>query len=108
MTNDTNTPIKLDLTRHCIETEIRRCYNRAVSDYFKEKGARPELEPRIDMLQTALETWDFQGLRRRHPALAGRSGAEVALARGNDGALILAVDGEIVVPRNGDLATTAP
>ncbi len=89
--------IELDLTRHCIETEIKRRHNRAVSDYFTGKEDRDALERRIECLQTALTTWDFQFLRRRYPALAGTGDATVVIARDDAGGPLLMIDGAVVV-----------
>ncbi|MGD9366859.1 MAG: hypothetical protein PVH87_14250 [Desulfobacteraceae bacterium] len=64
--------LQLDLTAHCIETELNRRYNRAISEYFKA-GLKEQkrLEPIIDMFRLALETLDFAKLRARYPALSG-------------------------------------
>ena len=77
--------IRLDLTRHCIQTEIRRQYNRLIGDYFKaDPQARKELEDRIDLLHNALESFDFGWLRATWPALSGGRDDEVVLAGGAD------------------------
>ncbi len=90
--------IRLNLERHCIETEIRRRYNRAVADCFKAKADMPELERRVEMLKTALETFDFPQLRRRFPELAGSGEAAVALTRRGGGPLCVTIDGAPVYP----------
>jgi len=71
--------ITLDLSRHCIETEIRRRRNRAISDYFKTGGTDARLESEIEMFDAALQELDFPALRNRHPALAGRENDRVDL-----------------------------
>ncbi|MGD9186874.1 MAG: hypothetical protein PVI89_01605 [Desulfobacteraceae bacterium] len=64
--------VQLDLSTHCIETELNRRYNRAISEYFKAGlEEQKRLEPIIDMLRLALETLDFAKLRARYPALSG-------------------------------------
>ena len=63
--------IRLDLSRHCIETEIKRLYNTSVSRYFKDQNSREALEIKIDVLHKALERLDFPFLRSRYPSLAG-------------------------------------
>lgn len=63
--------IRLDLSRHCIETEIKRLYNKSVSRYFKDQNSRETLDIQIDVLQKALERLDFPFLRSRYPNLAG-------------------------------------
>jgi hypothetical protein len=89
--------IKLDLSKHCIETETRRCYNRAVAGYFKAAADRKRLEAEIDLLQRALQGLDFAALRGAHPALAGNSTAEVLLGENDCGELTVLVDGETVI-----------
>jgi len=71
--------IPLDLRRHCVETEIRRLYNRALTEAFRPGADREGLEERISLLQRALETLDFPALRSAHSALAGGEAAEAAL-----------------------------
>jgi hypothetical protein len=64
--------VQLDLTAHCIETELNRQYNRTISEYFKAGSEeQKQLEPIIDMFRMALETLDFAKLRARYPALSG-------------------------------------
>lgn len=64
--------VQLDLSAHCIETELNRQYNRAISEYFKAGlEEQKRLEPIIDMFRLALETLDFAKLRTRYPALCG-------------------------------------
>ena len=73
--------IQLDLSAHCIETELNRQYNRAISEYFKggvEEQKR--LEPIIDMLRLALETLDFAKLRSRYPALSGGAHEDIRIS----------------------------
>lgn len=98
--------VRLDLSRHCIETEIKRRHNRAVSDYFKAGNDRSRLEDRIDLFQSALENWDFQFLRSRYPALSGATDAEVVISRDAAGDPILRIDGEKITligkPKEGD------
>lgn len=91
-------PITLDLSRHCIETAIKRRHNRSISDYFKAENDRPRLESEIELLQAALTQYDFEALRSRYPALAGRSDAEVRLSRGKGGEVVLTVEKEPIHP----------
>ena len=77
--------IDLDLSRHCIETEMKRQYNKSISAYFKNQGSRSEadkqtLEAQIELLQQGLESFDFNRLRAQHPELRGEIQAAVALA----------------------------
>jgi hypothetical protein len=86
--------MKLDLTKHCIETEIKRLYNRSISLYLKLKKEDPRFEADILLLQTALECLDFPRLRSRHAELAGRQGNPVVeLTAGDDGKVVVRIDG---------------
>jgi len=72
--------ITLDLKKHCVETEIKKKYNQALSDYFKKKPPDPLLEQRINRLKIALTSLDFGYLRKEFPALAGHCDDEVILS----------------------------
>lgn len=74
--------IKLKLDRHCIETEMKRQYNKTLSAYFKSgpEADKQALETRIDLLQQGLENFDFNHLRANYPQLRGEVEAEVTLA----------------------------
>ncbi|MGM0404477.1 MAG: hypothetical protein ACQEQN_12245 [Thermodesulfobacteriota bacterium] len=92
--------IKISLQRHCIETEIKGQYNRAVSGYFRASGrdgkndGKKDLENRIDLLHHALETMDFNFLRNRYPELRGDSTAEVFVTRDSAGSPGIIINGE--------------
>lgn len=73
--------IVLDLKRHCIETEMKRCTNAAISRYFKADSEKIDLEYEIALLQQAYRAFDFLQLRSRWPALSGGSGIRVFLTR---------------------------
>ena len=86
--------LELDLSRHCIETEIRHRYNAAVRTYFKQEHDRPMLEKEIALLLEALEALDFPALRSAHPALAGSTGARITLSKEDPtGPLVIQIDG---------------
>jgi len=88
----------LDLSRHCIQTEIRRLYNRSVSRYFKLEKEDPQLAADIELLKNALETLDFPRLRSAHGALAGgRGDREVELVADDQGGVIVQIDGIEIV-----------
>jgi hypothetical protein len=72
--------VQLDLKRHCIETEMKRRTNAAISSYFKAGSEKIDLEKEITLLQQALGAFDFLELRSRWPALSGGSGTRVSLA----------------------------
>ena len=73
--------IKLDLSKHCIETEIGRIYNQALSNYFKSTQDRGSVEQIITLAKEALEAFDFLKLRSEYPALSGQTTDDVVLAK---------------------------
>ncbi|MFW6052343.1 MAG: hypothetical protein ACOC8I_00405 [Desulfosalsimonas sp.] len=96
--------IKIPVNKNCIETSIKRQYNRAISKYFKakdEKGKK-ELESRIDLLHHALETLDFNFLRSAYKDLRGQSEAEVRLGLNNKEALYITINGEEIETTDKD------
>lgn len=74
-----DTRIQLDLSKHCIETEIKRIYNSAISAYFKENADKKQVENIIEMAIYALEHFDFLRLRSQYPSLAGKTNDPVCL-----------------------------
>ena len=90
--------IRLDLGHHCVETEIKRQYNRCLSAFFQAKGDAADIEASIDLLQHALESFDFQALRSRYPELAGHSNADVILANDAKGDMILILNKKAIYP----------
>lgn len=94
--------IKLSLKNHCIETEIKKQYNRSVSQYFssRETGEKKNLETRIALLHHALETLDFGYLRNRYADLHGQSMADVELGADPSDNLHLAINGKAIDAKN--------
>lgn len=90
--------IQLDLSTHCIETELRKHYNKAVSEYFKAgwEEKRP-LESVIDMISHALETFDFAKLRARYSALAGGTHHKIIISR-KDKNVLITIDDKTINP----------
>ncbi len=84
--------IKLNLRKHCIETEIKKIYNRSVSQYFKSGTDKAQLEKQIDLLKTFLEKSDFSYLRSTYPELAGHSDADVTLKTDGQDRIIILLD----------------
>jgi len=80
--------IKLNLTRHCIETETKRLYNQSVLKYFKADD-KDHIEKQIEILQNALQTLDFGKLRSTYPELAGHCNDHVELTINNNQIIIL-------------------
>lgn len=71
--------ISLNLSAHCIETELKRIYNRTLSRYFQKQGDPAELEVHLEVLHAAISSFDFAYLRAAYKELAGNSTAQVAL-----------------------------
>jgi len=88
--------IRLDLSRHCIETEIKRLYNRKVGRYFKNDNHKQALENQIETLKNALEQLDFRYLRSRHPMLAGSNEKNIFLNVDADGNMQIITPEEVI------------
>lgn len=69
---------KLDLSRHCLITEMRRQQERAVSLALKGREDREVLE-RAEILKRILETVDLKSLRGLYAELQGNHEQEVVL-----------------------------
>jgi hypothetical protein len=90
--------IELDLKRHCIETELNRRHNAAISRYFKADSEKPGIDAQIVLLEQALRAFDFQQLRSRWPELSGGSGTRVYLARDDAGNPTLCFENRSILP----------
>ena len=97
--------IPLDLSKHCIQTETKRLYNRLLSVCLKTPAPGTLAEKKLELLGQALETWDFPGLRAAHPELAGGREADVALVMAADGRLLISINGCTMLP-SGDFTKT--
>jgi len=86
--------VQLDLSKHCIETELKRLYNRSVSQYFKLKEEKDSLEELIEHLQQALTGLDFPLLRSRFPELAGDTDKDIFLLTENNDQIHVYVNGK--------------
>ncbi len=86
--------IGLDLRRHCIKTEVKRQYNKMLSQYFK--SGEKDLEGKIEFLKDLLQNVDWAGLRSRFSPLAGNSDAEVKISRKEDGLFQVEINRQIV------------
>ena len=94
----TGPQLTLDLSRHCIQTATRRCYEQRMAQYFRSEASRDALAQEIDLLQRALENLDFGALRSRWPALAG----------GMPVSIIMKAVGESIEIELEDVTITAP
>ena len=73
--------IQLDLTNHCIQTEVKRRHEAAISRYFKSGGNKDAIEAELVLLEKALAAFDFARLRSRWPELSGGERQRIAIAR---------------------------
>jgi len=88
--------LRLDLSRHCIETEIKRLHNRSVTQYFNSKKDKHQLETRIEVMKNALESFDFPYLRSRYPLLSGGHGEDVFLVVDPNGDTCIITPEEVI------------
>ena len=63
--------IRLDLSKHCIETAIKKVHDKLIHQYFQTGDDRAVLELAIESIKTILEVADFSELRQKYPELAG-------------------------------------
>ena len=85
--------IKLNLSRHCIETETKRLYNQSVLKYFKADD-KDRIEKQIEILQHALQTLDFGKLRSTYPELAGHCDDHVELSTDDQHQITVLINGK--------------
>lgn len=85
--------IKLNLSRHCIETETTRLYNQSVLKYFKADD-KDRIEKQIEILQRALKTLDFGKLRSTYPELAGHCDDHVELSMDDHHQIVIHINGK--------------
>ncbi len=65
---------KLDLRNHCVETEIKRIYERLIFKFFKAKSAEEQriIGKDIELFERLFrKRIDFSRLRSSHPLLSG-------------------------------------
>ncbi len=79
--------IVLDLKKHCIQTEIKKQYERCIRDYFSKHHAPEDesvLDIKIEALKFFLEHADFPRLRGQYPELNGSHEITVLLDIADD------------------------
>jgi hypothetical protein len=86
--------IRLDLSKHCIETAIRKQYHKTLSRYFKTPEQGEELLAELEALIHALESFDFQLLRRTYPELEGHGCHEIILETDGRNPPVIRLNGE--------------
>jgi len=93
----TDIHIQLDLSKHCIETALKKAYNQALSTYFNKKTDKKYTEQVISLTQFALEHFDFPKLRSKYRDLAGETQHQAILFKDND-KYAISLDGLIIDP----------
>jgi hypothetical protein len=88
--------IRLDLSRHCIETAIRKRYHRLVGRALRDKAWTREMEAEVELLKSALETFDFGRLRTGFKELAGHTTDRVELEEEDPGQPRIRINGKPV------------
>lgn len=86
--------ILLDLNKHCIKTEVKRQYNKFISEYFKSQD--PKLEEKIEFLKNVLENVDLIELRAKYPDLSGGSSAEIRIGLREGDLFEVSVNREVI------------
>ncbi len=86
--------IRLDLSKHCIETAIRKQYHKTLSRYFKTSEQREALQAELEVLIQALESFDFRLLRRTYPEMEGHAGHEIILETDSRNHPLIRLNGE--------------
>ena len=90
--------IKLNLKKHCVETELKRLYNRSLSQYFKPGSNQKQIEKIIDVIKTVLENSNISNLRSKYPELSGNSEADIVLTTDRQDQIVILINGLEINP----------
>ncbi len=90
--------IKLNLKKHCVETELKRLYNRSLSQYFKSGSNQKQIEKIIDVIKTVLENSNISNLRSKYPELSGNSEADIVLTTDRQDQVVILINGLEINP----------
>jgi predicted nucleic acid-binding protein len=90
--------IKLNLKKHCVETELKRLYNRSLSQYFKPGSNQKQIEKILDVIKTVLENSNISNLRSKYPELSGNSEADILLSTDRQDQLGILINGLEINP----------
>ena len=90
--------IKLNLKNHCVETELKRLYNRNLSQYFKPGSNQKQIEKIIDVIKTILENSNISNLRSKYPELSGISDADILLTTDRQDQVVILINGLEINP----------
>jgi hypothetical protein len=89
--------IRLDLSKHCIETAIRKQYHKTISRYFKTPEQGQELLAELEVLVNAMESFNFPLLRRTYPELEGHGSHEIILESDGRNPPVIRLNGERIL-----------
>ena len=90
--------IKLNLKKHCVETELKRLYNRSLSQYFKPGSNQKQIEKIIDVIKIVLENSNISNLRSKYPELSGNSEANIVLTTDRQDQVVILINGLEINP----------
>ena len=90
--------IKLNLKKHCVETELKRLYNRSLSQYFKPGSNQKQIEKIIDVIKTVLENSNISDLRSKYPELSGNSEANIVITTDRQDQVVILINGLEINP----------
>jgi hypothetical protein len=90
--------IKLNLKKHCVETELKRLYNRSLSQYFKPGSNQKQIEKILDVIKTVLENSNISNLRSKYPDLSGNSEADIVLTTDRQDQVVILINGLEINP----------
>lgn len=90
--------ILLALEKHCIETEIKRRHEAAMSRFFKDTENRAAAETELVLLEKALAAFDFACLRGQWPVLSGGHSCPVCLTYDDIGHPCLCFKSRCIIP----------
>lgn len=84
--------VELDLSRHCIQAEIKSRYKHLLSQCLSASEEDLQAEKKLEALKTALETLDFPRLRALYPELNGHNKEKVALTIDLKGQIVIEIN----------------
>ena len=87
--------LELDLSRHCLLTELKRRYERALAEALRLPEAGTAAAT-LEFVKAVLEEVDLEGLRGRIPELGGGSQAGILLVQTGRREAVLFVNGREV------------
>ena len=94
--------IKLNLKKHCVETELKRLYNQSLSQYFKPGSNQKQIEKIIDAIKSVLENSNISKLRSKYPELSGNSEADIVMTADRPDQVVIIINGLEIDPYERD------